>query len=475
MNRFLGAFIVLTWGAATQAQSVRALMVGAAFSQPAPEGHVRFVQVEFWTGASKTVQLKDTFAPIDLGTEGRDFRDLKSVRFIDGPGSTAELELTDFAIFGIPNDGGRGGFGPGSGSDEIKLKGDLTPAREMPQTRTVVSLSGLHQRFDAEKKIVFNISREGMADEPKMYSKLDVHLRVNDGCRRESRLKFFIETIDSQLIELPYLWLRDGENRDVPVPLKVPIPENGIRRIHAWFSNRDWTTNQSLGVGDIFQDDDDANVTISITGQGKKGNGSLARTILAMVDWRNTKTRDLSTLPQTYPDMVITNLDFLLQTGANKLHYDPRALPSAKCYIEMNRGVELIRHITGTFVQQAVGGAFRGSFEDRGIARAFTQHPLREGFRLSDINELKIAMDFGIPFPSDYRGSFTETWDLAALMIRAVPKGPSSLDRPVVFCDFAYNQQMKLNLNVSGGGSSYRTIRLNGTPIKYRATVAPGR
>ncbi len=475
MNRFLGAFFLLTFGAATQAQSVRALMVGAAFSQPAPEGHLRFVQVEFWSGASKTAQLKTQLAPIDLGTEGRDFRDIKSVKFIDGPGSPSDLELTEFALFGIPNDG-PAGIGPGSGTlDVTKIKGDFEPARDRPQTSTVVSLSGLHQRFDSEKKIVFNLSREGMADEPKMYSKLDVHLRVNDGCRRESRLKFFIETIDSQLIELPNQWLRDGENRDFPITLSVPIPENGIRRIHAWFSNREWTDNRSQGVGDIFQDDDDANVTISITGQGKKGSGPLARTILAMVDWRNNKTRELSTLPQTYPDMYITNLDFLLQTGANKLHYDPNSLPSAKCYIEMNRGVELIRHTTGTFVQQAAGGAFRGSFEDRGIARAFTQHPLREGFRLSDINELKIGMDFGIPFPRDYRGSFTETWDLAALLVRAVPRGPSSLDRPVVFCDFAYNQQMKLNLNVSGGGSSYRTIRLNGTPIKYRATVAPGR
>ena len=449
-------------------------MIGAAFSQPAPEGHLRFVQVEFWTSATKTAPLKSEANVIDLGTEGRDFRDIKSIKLVDGPGSPVDIELTDFLVYGIPNDGNNGGFGPGGG-DLIKSKGEIEPVRERPQTRTMVLLTGLHQRFDSEKKILFNMSREGMDDAPKMYGKIDVHLRVNDGCRRESRLKFFIETIDSQLIELPYLWLRDGESRNVPITLKVPIPENGIRRIHAWFSNRDWTTNQSQGVGDVFQDDDDANVAITITGQGKRGGGVITRAALAMVDWRNNKTRDLSTLPQTYPDMFISNLDFLLQTGRNKLHYNPNNLPSAKCYIKLNRDIDLVKHTEGPFVRAANGAPFRGNFEDRGIARAFPQQSLQDGFRISDIREIQLGMDFGIPIPRDYRGSFTEPWDLAALLIRAVPKGPSSLDRPVVFCDFAYNQQLKLNLNVSGGGTSFRTIRLNGTPIRYRATVDPGR
>lgn len=480
MTRLFVALTLLVTFCLSHAQPVRGLMAGFNFKHRPADGHVAFVRYEFWCSAPKTVPMAKG-ATIDFGARGRDFRDLKSVTLIDGPGSPADQEITEFVVMGAPIEAPRitsdDGIKPKIGEDAPTLS-----AITRLQTPTLIWQKELHVPVQSGKSTTFNITREGMPDEPKLYGHLKVRIKVEDGCRKESRLKLFLETIDGQFLQVPDQAYRDGENKEIDMNLDVPVPENGIRRIHAWFSNYSWLTNNFLGRGDLFQDDDDAKLLVTITGEGSRGNGTLGRASLTLTDWRNAVSRDLSTAPQTYADVYLSNIEVVMQTGPNALNFNPRALPSVKCRVILNRDKDLVRHTSGVFAHNHDGSTFFGEFRDRTMAKGSGkpsrpgEKPLPEGFRLSDVSEVLVTMEEGVPIPADYRDKMSEPWDLNLLLIQGVVlSSGANQPQPLIFANFALNQTLRYNLNVSTGAQRSYRVRMQGTPIKYRATAAPAR
>ena len=85
-------------------------------------------------------------------------------------------------------------------------------------------------------------------------------------------------------------------------------------------------------------------------------------------------------------------------------------------------------------------------------------------------------MEEGVPIPADYRDKMSEPWDLNLLLIQGVVlSSGANQPQPLIFANFALNQTLRYNLNVSTGAQRSYRVRMQGTPIKYRATAAPAR
>lgn len=479
MGKILAFVVALLAFSTAFAQPCRGVLAGIRLKHEPARDHVMFARFDFWCHPSKTVALKQ-LATVDFGTDGRDFRDLRSVTFIDGPGSPADQEITTLFIIGAPAYGipsvepVRGALDPKPKLDEGDPFG-LATAQAL-KSPTFIQQTDLHVPFTGARPVTFNLTREGMDDAPKMFKTLNVRLKAEDGGRRESRFKFFLETTDGQFLEVPVDTLADGETKDVEMRLTTPVPANGIKKIHGYFNHITWSSSVDLGVGNSTQDDDDARVLVSVSGTGPAGTGSLGRAMLQMTDWGNASSGDLSSTPKTYADMFLSHLDIIIQTGRNELHYNGSNFPSFKCSVTLNRNIEMVRHTSGPLAAIRAGEAtYAGGFRNKWLAKAVKNTDLPAGFKLSDISEIQLTMDAGAPIPPSYTGSLSEPWDINMLMIRGVPKAAVQQPRPLIFANFTLNQTLRFNLNVSTGAVRSVRARFEGTPIKYRATLAPTR
>ena len=494
--------------AMTIAQQVSMVGVGFVFTEPETNGDRKAnIVLEWWCSSPDlaTVDIRDGLVGVPL-RKGKDFRDLKSVTVIDSNGTAVNPDriVKDAYVFGMPVN-----RRIGSSSSEVVVLNELkkvgaprTPRTTStrtsnPLTSPAAILRDANVPYGKDKPVKFVMSRQGLSETPKMATRLKVDFRVSDGVRPDGALDMVIETTDSRMVHLNIGSLGDSSAKSMTEGLELPIPENGIKRVHFIFKNRPFTLGTTVQRNnDPFLQADDTRFQYTITGLGPTGPiPFVTRQSVTMTNWTNFSTADLSTAPMTYVDDFINLLGLYMQTGAAGLNRTAGSATKMRLKLVV-RDKDRKEQVLLTFdpanssrvpfiCPPGFGnGIFLGGFQSNDVAWGKATSRLEDGFRISDIDTVTLSI---LPENESPSGSFTESWDLAGISIGARMRpldeaGMTNLalannffDQTSLFTDFTYNQQLNFNFNQQGRGSSFKTFQFSRTPIAYTMALGTAR